>query len=78
MEYRVQRPMTVWIETTVEADNFVEALELADERFYEGEYNELDDTFDIDYDRHWIEDEDGETREGSSTYELVSNKEEAK
>lgn len=73
--YRVQRPSSVWIETFVEADNFEEALKLADSRFYDGEYAELDDTFEVDYDRHWIEDEDGETREGSSTYELVSYKE---
>jgi hypothetical protein len=62
-QYRVQRPMTVWIETTVEADNFDEARELANERFYNGEYREIDETFDIDYDRFWIEDEDGEVKE---------------
>lgn len=62
-EYRVQRPSTVWIEKTVEANSFEEALELADEEFQDGGYRELDDTFDIDYDRYWIEDEDGETKE---------------
>lgn len=75
MEYRVQRPSTVWIETTVEADSFEQALELADEEFYNGEYKELDDTFDIDYIRFWAEDEDGETREGTTTYQLAGNKE---
>jgi hypothetical protein len=63
MEYRVQRPSSVWIETTVEADSFAEAQELADEQFSEGNYRELDDTFEIDYDRFWTEDEDGETDE---------------
>jgi hypothetical protein len=63
MEYRVQRPSTVWIETTVEADSFEQALELADEQFQDGEYKEIDDTFDIDYGRYWIEDENEETKE---------------
>jgi hypothetical protein len=62
-EYRVQRPSSVWIETTVEADSFEQALELADEQFSQGEYQELDDTFEVNYDRYWIEDEDGETKE---------------
>jgi hypothetical protein len=74
-EYRIQRPSTVWIETTVEADSFEEALEKADEQLYEGDYEEVDDTFDIDYDRFWAEDEDGETREGTTTYQLASTKE---
>jgi hypothetical protein len=65
MEYRVQRPSVVWIEKTVEANSFEEALEMADEEFESGEYKELDDTFDIDYDRYWIEDEDGETKESN-------------
>jgi hypothetical protein len=64
MDYRVQRPSTVWIEITVEADSFERALELADEDFSHGEYTELDDTFEINYDRYWIEDENGETKEG--------------
>jgi hypothetical protein len=63
-KYKVQRPTSVWIEVIVEADNFVEALKLADKEFYAGDYfRELDDTFEIDYDRYWIEDEDGETKE---------------
>ncbi len=63
MDYRVQRPSSVWIETTVEADSFERALELADEQFSQGEHQELDDTFEVNYDRYWIEDEDGETKE---------------
>lgn len=76
MEYRVQRPSTSWIETIVEADSFTEALEVADDNFYSGDFRELDDTFEVDYDRHWIEDEHGETREGTETYELVKTKQE--
>lgn len=63
MEYRVQRPSTVWVQTIVEADSFEDALELADEEFSSGNFEELDDTWEIDYDRYWMEDEEGETDE---------------
>lgn len=63
MEYRIQRPSTIWIETTVEADNFDDALELADKDFQNGDFIEVDDTFEVDYDRFWAKDEDGETKE---------------
>lgn len=64
MEYTVQRPSTVWIETTVEADSLETAIELADEDFSNGDFTELDDTWEVDYDRYWAEDENGETEEG--------------
>lgn len=57
MEYRIQRPSTVWVETVVEADNLEQALELADEAFYEFQFEELADTFEIDYDKFWSIDE---------------------
>jgi hypothetical protein len=63
MEYRVQRPSSVWIETTVEAESFDEALELADKAYSIGDFEELDGTWEIDYDRYWIEDENEETKE---------------
>jgi hypothetical protein len=63
MEYRVQRPSTVWIETIVEAEDFDEALELADKAYSNGDFEELDGTWEIDYDRYWIEDENEETKE---------------
>lgn len=63
MEYRVQRPTSVWIETRVEADSFEEALELADEQFQSGDFDEIDDTWETNWDRYWIEDENGETEE---------------
>jgi hypothetical protein len=62
MEYRVQRPTTVWIETKVEAENFDQALELADKRISSGEFEELDNTWETNWDRYWIEDETGETK----------------
>jgi hypothetical protein len=57
MEFTVQRPTTVWIETTVEADNLEDALELADESFGDGDFTELDGTWEVNYDRYWAEDE---------------------
>jgi hypothetical protein len=63
MEYRVQRPTTVWIETTVEAESFEHALDLADEKFTAGNFEELDDTWETNWDRYWITDEAGKTEE---------------
>jgi hypothetical protein len=63
MEYRVQRPTTVWIETTVEAEDFDQALEIADKEFRNGDFSEVDDTWETNWDRYWIEDETGETKE---------------
>jgi hypothetical protein len=63
MEYRVQRPSTVWIETVIEANSFDEALELSEKPFREGDFTELDTTWEIGWDRHWITDETGETEE---------------
>lgn len=57
MEFTVQRPTTVWIQATVEADNLEDALELADESFGEGDFTELDGTWEVNYDRYWAEDE---------------------
>jgi hypothetical protein len=63
-DWRIQRPSTVWIETTVQADSLEDALELADKDFTAGDYTEAADTwadsFDIDYSRYWAEDETGE------------------
>jgi hypothetical protein len=63
MEYKVQRPSSIWIETIVEAEDFDEALELADKAYSNGDFEELDGTWEIDYDRYWIEDENEETKE---------------
>ena len=59
MEYTIQRPTTVWIEVKVEADNLDEALDTADELFKEGDYQVLDQTYDVDYDSYWSLDEEG-------------------
>lgn len=63
MEYKIQRPSTVWVETTVEAESLDQAIELADEQFVVGEFTEIDETFSIDYDRYWSKDETGEIKE---------------
>ena len=63
MQYKVHRPTTVWIETTVEADDFDQALELADKKLGSGEFEELDETWETNWNRYWIEDETGETKE---------------
>jgi hypothetical protein len=63
MEYRVQRPSSVWVQVIVHANSLDEAIELADEELLNGHYDELDDTFTINYDRYWVEDENGEVSE---------------
>jgi hypothetical protein len=61
MEYRVQRPARIWIETKVEADSLEQAIELADEKLSNGDFREAEDAFEIYWDSHWIEDEQGKT-----------------
>jgi hypothetical protein len=61
MKYTVQRPLTVWVEVVVdEADSLDDALDKSEQMFKDGDYIELHDTFSIDYDRHWVQDETGE------------------
>ena len=60
MRYTIQRPATIWIETVVEADNLEEATELADKDFNSGEYVEMIQTWDIDFDRIWTQDQTGQ------------------
>ena len=57
MRYTIQRPTTSWVSTIVEAETLEEALKLADQNFYEGEYKEDEETFDIDPKRYWAVDE---------------------
>jgi hypothetical protein len=60
MKYTIQRPLTVWVETVVEdLETLEDALEVADENFKNGDYIELDGTFDINYDKYWSQDETG-------------------
>jgi hypothetical protein len=59
MKYTVQRPQIVWIETEVHAPHLSEALRLADEDFESGNYFTLDATWENDYNRYWVQDENG-------------------
>jgi hypothetical protein len=59
MKYTIQRPLTVWVETVVQADDLEQARELADKDFDSGDYITMEQTFEIDYDRIWIQDETG-------------------
>ena len=61
MRYTIQRPATIWLETVVEADNIDEATELADKDFNSGEYVEMIQTWDIDFERYWIQNALGAT-----------------
>jgi hypothetical protein len=59
MKYTIQRPATIWLETVVEADGIDEAIELADKDFNSGDYVEMIQTWDIDFDRFFTQDEKG-------------------
>jgi hypothetical protein len=59
MRYTIQRPATIWLETVVEADGIDEAIELADKDFNSGDYVEMIQTWDIDFDRFFTQDEKG-------------------
>jgi hypothetical protein len=56
-EWEIQRPATIWLKTKVNAETLEDALQLADTSFYDGEYKEDEDSFDIDYSRYWAIDE---------------------
>lgn len=56
-EWTIQHPATIWIKTKVNAETLEQALELAYTEFYNGEYTEDEDSFDIDYSRYWAIDE---------------------
>ena len=59
-EYRIQRPAQTWVETTVKAETLEAALEIADARFTDGDYQEAADSFAIDDYQFWAQDETGE------------------
>jgi hypothetical protein len=61
--FTVQRPATIWIETVVEDSATLEdAIEMADEQFEQGDYIEIQGTWDIDDTRYWSQDELGEVK----------------
>ena len=60
MEYRIQQKASIWIETTVEADNLEQALLAADEQINNGDFREDPASFEL-VDEFWWEDEQGES-----------------
>lgn len=63
MRYTIQRPATIWIETIVEDSATLEdALTMADEHFEQGDYIELQGTWDIDDSRYWTQDQNGQEK----------------
>lgn len=60
MKYTVQRPFTEWAEVVIdEADNIEHALELADKEFEDGNFISVEMSYSLDYDRYWVQDENG-------------------
>jgi hypothetical protein len=57
MRYRIQQKASVWVETSVEADNLDEAMELADIEINKGLFTEDPASFELE-DEFWWEDED--------------------
>ena len=60
MEYRIQQKASIWIETTVDADNLDEAMKLALQEIEEGHFKEDPASFTLE-DEYWWEDENGES-----------------
>jgi hypothetical protein len=58
-EYKVQRQVSHWIETTVKAHSLENALEMADAEFADGEGVEAENSYEMNEDRFWIETHDG-------------------
>lgn len=60
MKYTVQRPAVIWLETVVEdAASLEDALLFADEQLSQGDYIEIEGTWEIDHNRYWIQTHDG-------------------
>jgi hypothetical protein len=59
MKYTIQRPATIWLEAVVEAEHIDQAIELADKDFNDGNYVEMIQTWGIDFDQYWIQNQDG-------------------
>jgi diketogulonate reductase-like aldo/keto reductase len=60
-EWIIQRPARIWIETTVKADTLEDALEVADKEISNGEFTEVDESWEVNWDEFWAKDDKGET-----------------
>ena len=59
-EWKIQRPATMWLEATVDADTLEEALEFVDDRLRRGNYIELEETLEINFEEFWAQDDKGQ------------------
>jgi hypothetical protein len=60
-EWTIQRPAGIWVETTVKADTLEEALELADKDIANGDFIEVAEAWEVNWDEFWAKDDKGET-----------------
>jgi hypothetical protein len=60
MKYRIQQKASVWIEVSVEAENLIEAVQLAEQEIEEGHFKEDPASFTLE-DEYWWEDENEES-----------------
>ena len=60
-EWTIQRPAGIWVETTVYADTLEEALEAADKDISNGDFREVPEAWDVNWDEYWAKDDKGET-----------------
>jgi ribosomal protein L12E/L44/L45/RPP1/RPP2 len=60
-EWTIQRPARIWIETTVKADTLEDALEVADKEISSGEFIEVIQSCEVNWDEFWAKDDKGET-----------------
>jgi hypothetical protein len=59
MNYRIQQNASIWVEVSVEADNLIEALQLAEQEITNGNFKEDPASFEL-VDEYWWENEQGE------------------
>jgi hypothetical protein len=59
MKYRIQQNASIWVEVSVEADNLIEAVQLAEQEITEGNFKEDPASFEL-VDEYWWENEKGE------------------
>lgn len=60
-EWTIQRPATIWVQATVNADTLEDALEIADKEISNGDFIEVDESWEVNWDEFWAKDDKGET-----------------
>jgi hypothetical protein len=59
MNYRIQQNASIWVEVSVEAENLIEAVQLAEQEITNGNFKEDPASFEL-VDEYWWENEQGE------------------